>query len=528
MSGGATVGLTYGCRSERVLKTVSGGPAGGGTKLYVRGTSAVPIMERSSTGPSADVCYIHGPGGLIAMRKNGTLFSILKDHLGSVRGVLDQSGAVVASYEYLTYGGLAAVKEPSPQFLSYLYTGQEFDSEIGLYNYRTRFYSGELGRFLAIDPARQYFSPYLYASNNPVLYVDPTGMFSLKSFFSAIGGMIIGAIEILIGVAIDIVAGLLDAVTLGLGTPAAIGLAALSGTFYGAGISAITYSVFNINDFSWKDYGINMGIGAATGLFSGGVSAGVSRAVTAGATRVATAVDEAIVARAGQQAATFGAKAVNVGLKATKVRRGHAQEHGDHGRVAGRGEGRRSRGSQKRGDWHHREYRQEPRRGQRLGQRTRPDPLQLGALGRNRRIPGPGPGVGLLQAPVRVGPRPHRGGLRDGQLDRRQDRGRGLAPASLQGAFIMSDCKTYNNVTQAIFDCMKQTSGVQHGTVYDPATGTKGTATTSTAVGKVVLSFDLNTAANSITYCVVSKPWIVTDDEIFNGIAGSISSCSQT
>jgi hypothetical protein len=26
---------------------------------------------------------------------------------------------------------------------------------------------------------------------------------------------------------------------------------------------------------------------------------------------------------------------------------------------------------------------------------------------------------------------------------------------------------------------------------------------------------------------VVSKPWIVTDDEIFNGIASSINSCSQ-
>ena len=91
----------------------------------------------------------------------------------------------------------------------------------------------------------------------------------------------------------------------------------------------------------------------------------------------------------------------------------------------------------------------------------------------------------------------------------------------------MSDCQTFNNVTPAIFDCVKQSSGKEHGTVYDPPSGNKGTATTKTVVGTIVVSFDLNPAAGSITYCIVSKPWIVTDSEIFNGVASSISACSQ-
>ncbi|RYY93678.1 MAG: RHS repeat-associated core domain-containing protein, partial [Chitinophagaceae bacterium] len=203
------------------------------------------------------------------------LYHILKDHLGSARAVIDVQGAVVASYQYLPFGALAGAQEPYAGFLPYLYTGQEYDAEIGLYNYRARFYHAAIGRFIATDPGRQFFSPYIYASNNPVLFIDPTGMFSIGSFFSAIGGIIIGAVEILVGVVIDVVAAVLDVVTGGLGTPATIALGAFSGIFYGAGVSAITYSAFHFDDFSWKDYGIQMGIGAATGLFSGGFGAGL-------------------------------------------------------------------------------------------------------------------------------------------------------------------------------------------------------------------------------------------------------------
>ena len=316
-AGGTRLRLLYGGGGERVVKEVWEGDRLARRRLYIRGANVYPLLERTTGGEGGGATisyYVYGPDGLAGVYRDGEFYAVLKDHLGSVRQVVAADGRVVAGYDFLTFGEIARAAEPEPGFMPYLYTGQEYDAEIGLYNYRARFYSSEIGRFLDVDPGRQFFSPYIYAANNPILYVDPTGKFSLKSLFSAIGGILIGAVEILIGVVIDVVAGVLEVVTGGLSTPASVALAALSGTFYGAGVSAIVYSATNVGDFSWKEYGIQMGIGAVTGAIAAGFSAlgsaaaegltGVKAAVQAGeqvsrAARVANTLIDASVTAAG-------------------------------------------------------------------------------------------------------------------------------------------------------------------------------------------------------------------------------------
>ncbi|MGB9873270.1 MAG: RHS repeat-associated core domain-containing protein, partial [Anaerolineae bacterium] len=61
------------------------------------------------------------------------------------------------------------------------YTGQRWDSALGLYDYQARFYHPVLGRFLQPDPLvpepgnPQALNRYAYVRNNPLKYTDPSG-----------------------------------------------------------------------------------------------------------------------------------------------------------------------------------------------------------------------------------------------------------------------------------------------------------------------------------------------------------------
>ncbi|MCP4125987.1 MAG: hypothetical protein GY753_02855, partial [Gammaproteobacteria bacterium] len=68
-----------------------------------------------------------------------------------------------------------------PQQTGYRYTGQRQEPDIGLYDYRARWYDPALGRFLQADtivpePGNpQNLNRYSYVGNNPLKYSDPTG-----------------------------------------------------------------------------------------------------------------------------------------------------------------------------------------------------------------------------------------------------------------------------------------------------------------------------------------------------------------
>ena len=89
---------------------------------------------------------------------------------------------------------------------------------------------------------------------------------------------------------------------------------------------------------------------------------------------------------------------------------------------------------------------------------------------------------------------------------------------------VMSSSKTWNGVTEPIFACVKANSERDHGTKYDPVDGDRGTATTSTPVGDVVLSFDLQ-PNGALTYTIQKKPFLVSDARIWDGISEDINSC---
>jgi hypothetical protein len=86
---------------------------------------------------------------------------------------------------------------------------------------------------------------------------------------------------------------------------------------------------------------------------------------------------------------------------------------------------------------------------------------------------------------------------------------------------------TYHGVTQAVFNCVKQTSASQHGTVYTPPDGNSGTSKTTGTGWEVDMTFDFNPTSGDLAYTITHKTWIVPEAQIWSGIADTINGCRK-
>ena len=150
----------------------------------IRGTGLQPLVEESG---NTQTLNIYGPGGVIIAQvatdspAGGTPTTqtryLLHDHLGSTRVVLDSNNQVLGSFDYSPFGETTVSNGATGNVadVAYRYTGQEVNGALGTYNYHARHYDAGVGRFLGVDPARQFASSYVYVGNNPINHTDPTG-----------------------------------------------------------------------------------------------------------------------------------------------------------------------------------------------------------------------------------------------------------------------------------------------------------------------------------------------------------------
>jgi RHS repeat-associated protein len=115
----------------------------------------------------------------------------LTDHLGTVRDLVNNSGAVVNHFVYDSFGQVISESNPAID-TRYLFTGREFDQETGLYYYRARYYDASMGRFISEDLiwigelARMSsgdINPYHYVLNQPLVLKDPLGLYPWDNTF---------------------------------------------------------------------------------------------------------------------------------------------------------------------------------------------------------------------------------------------------------------------------------------------------------------------------------------------------------
>ena len=99
------------------------------------------------------------------------------DYLGTTEYITDSSKTIVWSCEYEAFGKV--LTKTSSTFAT-SYTGKMLDEVTGLYYFNARWYDSDAGRFINEDPARDGLNWYVYCLNNPLVRIDPTGMFDFK------------------------------------------------------------------------------------------------------------------------------------------------------------------------------------------------------------------------------------------------------------------------------------------------------------------------------------------------------------
>ena len=99
------------------------------------------------------------------------------DHLGTPMKLLNQSGVVVWSATYDSFG--KATIDPASTVTNNLrFPGQYYDAETGLHYNWFRYYDPGPGRYVTSDPIGLWggINMYTYVRGNPISYVDPMGL----------------------------------------------------------------------------------------------------------------------------------------------------------------------------------------------------------------------------------------------------------------------------------------------------------------------------------------------------------------
>ena len=91
---------------------------------------------------------------------------------------------------------------------------------------------------------------------------------------------------------------------------------------------------------------------------------------------------------------------------------------------------------------------------------------------------------------------------------------------------MASASRTFDGVTPQIWNCIKNDSMRKHNTVYEPSDGDCGTATTSTIVGMLALSYTFAPEQCTITFTIEHKPILVPASQIWDGIQDAIDRCA--
>jgi RHS repeat-associated protein len=172
-SSGHTATLTYDPVGRLFQTSGNGGGAitflHDGDQIVAEFSTAGALLRRYVAGTRVDEPLVWYEGSTVGSASRRYLFA---DHQGSIVAASSSTGAKLEIDSYDPYGAPALGNAVRFQF-----TGQVSLPEAGLYYYRARMYSPQLGRFIQTDPVgyKGDLDLYTYVGNDPLDKTDPSG-----------------------------------------------------------------------------------------------------------------------------------------------------------------------------------------------------------------------------------------------------------------------------------------------------------------------------------------------------------------
>jgi len=143
------------------------------------------IISETTNGNT--IRYYYGNGGIVGFRYNGNRYYYEKNLQGDIIGIYDEDANKLCEYVYDAWGNCSIENDISGvrigEINSFRYRGYYYDSDIGLYYLKSRYYDPQVARFINADGLNYLgangdlgaYNLFAYCSCNPVGYIDNVG-----------------------------------------------------------------------------------------------------------------------------------------------------------------------------------------------------------------------------------------------------------------------------------------------------------------------------------------------------------------